>query len=541
MSSQALTMSRKQLYDEIWELSASGVAKKHGVPYSLFLQQVKLSGVPIPPSGYWTKVSFGKPVEEIPLSGDPEELVTFEATSQSKPERKKPSETQRSKPMTAKKAEETAAGKDAEAPPEITEEQSLPPISGEVETIDRYGQTYNVYDRETLYQEVWQAPVIDVATRYKVSDTTIRKICRALDIPLPKQGHWAKLRAGKPVEKRPPLPKTNKGAKRIGPQTGFTYRPKQGQSKEDVLAFLDQEERTVLMTVAAQIRIPDENARMHPKIVAHRKVIAAWKKERPNESNAGCCLRYAPQPPFLASGISEASVPRACHILDALAKTVEPLGGKLEGDLTFTINNEAIRINFSETKDTVPHVLTKEENRKLLEYQEERKRYKYASQPQIPKYDHPYNGRLTLDVSWGKSFRDGSTKLEERLGEILLELYVAAENAKQDRLKREEAERQRLEEERKREERRKRHNLEVDKTLALENEAEDYDTACKIRQYISAYLAAHPDEDLTDWAQWATAKADWYDPTISRKDEFLGVRDHAQDADKKEPKRYGWY
>jgi len=541
MSSQALSMSRKQLYDEIWELSTSGVAKKYGVPYSLFLQQVKLSGVPIPPSGYWTKVSFGKPVEKIPLSGDPEELVTFEATPQSKPERKKPLKTQRSKPKPPKEADEAATGKDAEAPPEIAEEQSLPPISDEVETIDRYGQTYNVYDRETLYREVWQAPVIDVATRYKVSDTTIRKICRALDIPLPKQGHWAKLRAGKSVEKRPPLPKTNKDAKRIGPQTGFTYRPQQSQSKKDVLAFLDEEERIVLMMVAAQIRIPNENERMHAKIVAHRKKIAAWKKEHPNDGETRHRSRYVEQPPFLASGISEDSIPRTCHILDALAKTLEPLGGRLKDDLTFSINNETIRITFSEAKDQVAHALTKEENRKMLQYQEERKRNKYASQPKIPKYDHPYNGRLTLDIFGGKSFRDGSTQLEERLGEILLELYVAAEKAKQERLKREETERQRLEEERKREERRKRHDLEVSKTLALRNAAEDYDIACKIRQYISAYLAAHPDEDLTDWAQWATAKADWYDPTISRKDEFLGVRDHAQDADKKEPKRYGWY
>lgn len=541
MISQAITVSRKQLYDEIWELSASGVAKKYGVPYSLFLQQVKLSGVPIPPSGYWTKIRFGKPVEIIPLSGDPEELVTFEAMPSSKAGRKRPLRAQRSKHKSAEEAEENATGKATEARPEIAEEQSLLPSPSEVETIDYYGQTYNVYDRETLYREVWQAPVIDVATRYKVSDTTIRKICRALDIPLPKQGYWAKLRAGKPVEKRPPLPKTGKDAKRIGPQTGFTWHPKQRQSKEDILAFLDEEERTILMTVAAQFRIPDESERMHPKIVAHRKAIAEWKKEHQNRAATGGRPWHASQKPFLADGISEASIPRACHILDALAKTVEPLGGKLENDLTFIVNNETIRIKFSEAKDTVPHVLTKEEHRKLLEYQEERKRHQYVSQPQIPKYDHPYNGRLTLDISQGKSFRDGSTPLEERLGEILLELYVAAEKAKQDRLKQEEAERQRLEEQRKREERRKRHDLEVSKTLALRNAAEDYDVACKIRQYISAYLAAHPDKDLTDWAQWAAAKADWYDPTISREDEFLGVRDHAQDADKKEPKRYGWY
>jgi len=33
------------------------------------------------------------------------------------------------------------------------------------------------------------------------------------------------------------------------------------------------------------------------------------------------------------------------------------------------------------------------------------------------------------------------------------------------------------------------------------------------------------EETLIDWAQ---KKADWYDPTIFRTDEFLGKRDHEQ-------------
>lgn len=533
MSSQTLTISRQQLYDEIWELSALGVAKKYDIPYSQFMQQVKIAGVPIPPSGYWTKISFGKPVEKNPLSGDPVEILTLV--------------------MAAPKRRRTESGKIPDSPvetasppgaaaenPEISQSQSTPEIPERMETIDRHGQPHNIYDRETLYREVWQSPVIDVATRYKVSDTVIRKICKALEIPLPKQGYWAKLRAGKPVEKRLPLPKTSTHTKQISLQTGTAHRLK-SERNQNALDFLSDEDRIALMAVAIQIRIPDESERMHPKIVAHRKVVAAWRKEHKNDSETRYRSRHVEEPPFLASGISENSVPRACHILDTLAKAVEPLGGKLQSDLTFVVNDETIKLTFSEAKDKVEHTLTKEENRQLLEYQEKRKQYSYISQPQIPKYDHPYNGRLTLEISQGKSFRDGSVSLEERLGDILLELYIAAENTKQDRLRREEAERQRREEERKKEEHRKRHDLEVDKTLALKHEAEDYDIACKIRQYISAYVAAHPDEDVSEWVEWATEKADWYDPTVSREDEFLGVRDRTKEADKREPKRYSWY
>ena len=62
------TMTRQQLYDEIWQISAAGVAKKYGISYPLLLRQIKDAHIPIPPSGYWTKLSFGKPVEKIPLN-----------------------------------------------------------------------------------------------------------------------------------------------------------------------------------------------------------------------------------------------------------------------------------------------------------------------------------------------------------------------------------------------------------------------------------------------------------------------------------------
>ena len=62
-------LTRKQLYDDIWEMSAAGTAKKYGIPYAQFLKQVKGANIPIPPSGYWTKLNFGKPVEKIKLGG----------------------------------------------------------------------------------------------------------------------------------------------------------------------------------------------------------------------------------------------------------------------------------------------------------------------------------------------------------------------------------------------------------------------------------------------------------------------------------------
>ena len=111
---------------------------------------------------------------------------------------------------------------------------------------------------------------------------------------------------------------------------------------------------------------------------------------------------------------------------------------------------------------------------------------------------------------------------------------------KQARLAREEAERQRQEQERKREELRQRYNEEVDRTLALVNCASDYEIACRIRSYVSAMEKAHADQDLSVWASWARAKADWYDPTIAKEDELLGKREHEKSQESKGPQHKGY-
>ena len=41
--------------------------------------------------------------------------------------------------------------------------------------------------------------------------------------------------------------------------------------------------------------------------------------------------------------------------------------------------------------------------------------------------------------------------------------------------------------------------------------------------------------------EWAKAKADWYDPTVAREDEFFGKREHEKDAEKKKLNYKGYW
>ena len=66
------------------------------------------------------------------------------------------------------------------------------------------------YNRQRLYEEVWAEPTQLVAKRYGVSDAAIAKGCKALGIPKPPRGYWAKKAAGRKVPSRPPLPNLGK-------------------------------------------------------------------------------------------------------------------------------------------------------------------------------------------------------------------------------------------------------------------------------------------------------------------------------------------
>jgi hypothetical protein len=66
------------------------------------------------------------------------------------------------------------------------------------------------YNREELYQKVWEKPLIRVAEQYGVSAVALGKVCRKLSVPVPGRGHWAKLAHGQPGATKPDLPKLDK-------------------------------------------------------------------------------------------------------------------------------------------------------------------------------------------------------------------------------------------------------------------------------------------------------------------------------------------
>ena len=50
-----------------------------------------------------------------------------------------------------------------------------------------------IFERTRLYEEVWSEPLTKLGKKYGLSDNGLRKVCKALNIPLPRAGHWAKV------------------------------------------------------------------------------------------------------------------------------------------------------------------------------------------------------------------------------------------------------------------------------------------------------------------------------------------------------------
>ena len=433
----ATKLTRKQIYDEVWSISISGMVKKYDISYSLLYKQIKDANIPIPPKGYWTKKEYGKETVVAELKGNPDEVV----------------ELYKRMPFISKNKADTKIH--AEEKTVMNTSQSL--IEKEVKNNNIKNSNYN--------------------------------------------GEY-----------------------------------------DAILSFLSADEKERLFVAVSNVKITDEKERLHSKIIAHRKRIEGWEKEFKKQTPYQQ-KQSKNTAPYLKYDVADNSLPRVFRIIDSLIKAMKPLGVDLDDNLCFLYKTDYIKLSFSEATTEMPHELTKEERISLLKYEDERKRYSWASKPQIRKYDHIHNGRISVGVGLKRRLRDGkSITLEEQLGDLIIAIFIAINDARLAREEREEAERKRQEEQRKREELRERYNEEVELTLALENQAEDFAMACKIRALINEVESkANNNSEFAEWITWAKAKADWYDPTVAAKDEFFGEREHEKSKEQKKlEKRYYW-
>ncbi|MDO5564855.1 MAG: hypothetical protein Q4F88_06480 [Eubacteriales bacterium] len=425
-----------------------------------------------------------------------------------------------------------------------------------------------IMTRQELYDEIWEISLTGVAKKYNLNYSKLSNICKENDISYPTSAYWTKKNMGLDITKDI-VPLTEPTTKQIKLYlNGFkTVSERMLDNRKDknvdilsnkenmlynnlnMLNFLSEDACNSIVKVIDKLNI-DKHKKLHKIICDYKNKLQEERREerKRNYYNPYYNVHEQVETGYFCN-ISKLTKQRCMKILSCIYYAIEELGGKINNDFSMQIRNELVTIELEELKDQVNHELTKEEARKLLEYEEERRKSKYAYKPNIRKYDYIYNGKLKITFESRNYIKDtDNIKLENRLADIIIRLYEKSEQIKNTRLAREEREKKEREEERKREEIRNRKKEEAEKIKALVNIAEDFRVACNIRNYIEGLKSKNNiNEETKKWIEWAGKKADWFDPTIDLEDELLGKRNHEESKENKEQKLdkytsyYGWY
>jgi hypothetical protein len=391
------------------------------------------------------------------------------------------------------------------------------------------------FERTALYEEVWTMPLTRLGEKYGLSDNGIRKICNALNIPLPNGGHWAKVAAGHKVP-RIPLPqeaerttfmsrpggeqddwKSPEDAKWLAERIAFEERPENRITVEEkptrwhkvVLPIRDDLREAA--KEAEKAKREEERRKKHPQLRNEPN----WAALRwPSFSYHGQILCHSPR--SSPTRLTPLTYERGLLILNTLCHEAERRG------FTVAFNEQRGRIEFKGYGGEIEVRITESLEDKLRSEKNDGER-----KPRVVEYKEP-TGKLRLYIgnAWSETgiSDDKDGKIEAKLNRVFIRVYRIVvrererkrEQEARDRAyeiearKRAESEaRQREEEARKLRDRRRRRSLVV--------EAKQWKTATLIREYVTHVMnSAQPAAGTTTWTDWALSVADGLDPTGER-------------------------
>jgi hypothetical protein len=149
---------RQKIYDMVWQMPLSHVAKLLGHTEHAMCNACSKLLIPTPPKGFWSRKHMSKDLALRPPLPEVQAANTFRS-------------------------------------------KNLRP--GEPLTVSAL--IMSRYDRDELYEKVWQKPLNHLSREFNVSDETLATRCRNLHVPMPGPEYWQRKAAGLPIKERPPL------------------------------------------------------------------------------------------------------------------------------------------------------------------------------------------------------------------------------------------------------------------------------------------------------------------------------------------------
>lgn len=377
------------------------------------------------------------------------------------------------------------------------------------------------YDREELYQKVWDQPLLKVAEEYGVSAVALGKTCRKLSVPVPGRGHWAKLAHGKEGTKKPPLPKVD--------NVPVIFRSPAAPKKPTISEQDDPEFAAISQLLSSGSLNPppiDPNARPNP-LIRHTQSLL---RNRSKKDEHGILLPR--ESTGLDIKVSEGTLERALQVMALVLAVLQRQGYTVEvseqGRTTALINGD--RVSFG-IEEPVRKVVTQK--------------------PRVPNptdrwdYDEIVteepSGKLVLIIhsgTWGKYEQRArwSDAKVQRIENVIPD-FVAGLMRTAVAQRRQEAERkQREADEQRRVQERAQLQTEIqeeEKKLEQFNKwVEEWERAERLRRFIAAYAersrswSADKQPKYKAWTEWATRQADRIDPFVAEKPPSVLDRKH---------------
>lgn len=353
-----------------------------------------------------------------------------------------------------------------------------------------------ILTRKELYDLAWTEPLSMIALKYSVSFNGLRKVCMDMNIPIPTNGHWQKIRFGKPIVIAN-LPTDYSGSEEINLE--LIRKP---------IDNPDSPDKNVLKTKSIDNggelahKVPHKLINPDTLITSTMSYYAAVKRYDYNSGSG-----YPSHKEVLNIAVSDESKSRALIFMDAIIKLLRARQYEIlcKNYKTYAaLDGEEIEIRLRE-RNKVSSVKSQWGSRQL----ESTKKLIFI----IGDYHR-------------KEIGDGKEPLESKISTILAIIDTEAEQLKQQRIENEKW--RRLQEEKRRieQEIREQKDNESRKFKNLFLNATRLHQANILRTYIQALESnaiknGNLTTDKEEWLQWAKKKADWYDPLINGEDPLL--------------------
>jgi hypothetical protein len=360
--------------------------------------------------------------------------------------------------------------------------------------VSRQNSTWN---RQELYEKVWQFPLRKLALEYGISDVGLSKVCRKLEIPLPGLGHWTKIACGHTIA-RPPLPVME----------NIPVLIRQIREPETHLLPEDTPELERIERVAAATTPPVTKAMLAHPLIEKTRLLLNEARSRNGEK-----LWASREAEWLDLRVTKNCLARALRGMAVVIHMLEREGFKLvvekkqSESTNAIIYGEDIRFGIVEKSRQIKSTTTSGS-------------YTYNQVTLEP------TGILSLEV-WNycperlrRAWRDSErAKLEEYLPASIagmMKIALAARARRDAEEKKEQARQKRIDEVRAVLEQIEK---EEKKIKALEREAIAWHRAERIREYIAAVRRdavrkTDPEDQakVLEWVEWAERQADRIDP-----------------------------